>query len=167
MIEAGGSDNHLYIRMPAGVAKITAQKSWPYETEPEPHANNRKVLGGSSSVNGMIYIRGQKQDYDNWAQEHGCENWSYEDVLPWFKKAEQNESLSDSYHGTSGPLPVSENRYRHPLSMVFVRAAQELRHSKSLFAIFVRRFITLWAGVEWGKKQQHRSLIYAYAFMAS
>ncbi|MEX9357486.1 GMC family oxidoreductase, partial [Proteus mirabilis] len=119
-------------RMPAGVAKIIAQKSWPYETEPEPHANNRKmqiaqgkVLGGSSSVNGMIYIRGQKQDYDNWAQVYGCDGWSYQDVLPWFKKAEQNESLSDSYHGTSGPLPVSENRYRHPLSMAFIRAAQE------------------------------------------
>lgn len=132
LIEAGGSDNHLYIRMPAGVAKIIAQKSWPYETEPESHANNRKmqiaqgkVLGGSSSVNGMIYIRGQKQDYDNWAKEYGCEGWSYQDVLPWFKKAEQNESLSDSYHGITGPLPVSENRYRHPLSMAFVRAAQE------------------------------------------
>ncbi|ELX8379467.1 GMC family oxidoreductase [Providencia vermicola] len=132
LLEAGGNDNHLYIRMPAGVAKIIAQKSWPYETEPEPHANNRKmqiaqgkVLGGSSSVNGMIYIRGQKQDYDNWAQVYGCDGWSYQDVLPWFKKAEQNESLSDSYHGTSGPLPVSENRYRHPLSMAFIRAAQE------------------------------------------
>lgn len=132
LIEAGGSDDHLYIRMPAGVAKIIAQKSWPYETEPEPHANNRKmqiaqgkVLGGSSSVNGMIYIRGQKQDYDNWAQIYGCDGWSYQYVLPWFKKAEQNESLSDSYHGTAGLLPVSENRYRHPLSMAFIRAAQE------------------------------------------
>ncbi|MBN6363579.1 GMC family oxidoreductase N-terminal domain-containing protein [Providencia huaxiensis] len=132
LIEAGGSDNHLFIRMPAGVAKIIAQKSWPYETEPEPHANNRKmqiaqgkVLGGSSSVNGMIYIRGQKQDYDNWALNYGCEGWGYSDVLPWFKKAENNESLTGEYHGTEGPLPVSENRYRHPLSMAFIRAAQE------------------------------------------
>ncbi|CAB5550074.1 GMC family oxidoreductase [Providencia hangzhouensis] len=132
LIEAGDSDNHLFIRMPAGVAKIIAQKSWPYETEPEPHANNRKmqiaqgkVLGGSSSVNGMIYIRGQKQDYDNWALNYGCEGWGYADVLPWFKKAENNESLTGEYHGTEGPLPVSENRYRHPLSMAFIRAAQE------------------------------------------
>lgn len=132
LIEAGGSDNHMFIRMPAGVAKIIAQKSWPYETEPEPHANNRKmqiaqgrVLGGSSSVNGMIYIRGQKQDYDNWAHKYGCEGWGYQDVLPWFKKAERNESLTGEYHGTEGPLPVSENRYRHPLSMAFIQAAQE------------------------------------------
>ncbi len=132
LIEAGGSDNHMFIRMPAGVAKIIAQKSWPYETEPEPHANNRKmqiaqgrVLGGSSSVNGMIYIRGQKQDYDNWEQKYGCEGWGYQDVLPWFKKAERNESLTGEYHGTEGPLPVSENRYRHPLSMAFIQAAQE------------------------------------------
>ncbi|HHR6029042.1 TPA: GMC family oxidoreductase [Providencia alcalifaciens] len=132
LIEAGGSDNHMFIRMPAGVAKIIAKKSWPYETEPEPHANNRKmqiaqgrVLGGSSSVNGMIYIRGQKQDYDNWEQKYGCEGWGYQDVLPWFKKAERNESLTGEYHGTDGPLPVSENRYRHPLSMAFIRAAQE------------------------------------------
>ncbi len=132
LLEAGGSDNHLFIKMPAGVAKIIAQKSWPYETEPEPHANNRKmqiaqgkVLGGSSSVNGMIYIRGQKQDYDNWAQKYGCDGWSYDDVLPWFKKAERNESLTGEFHGTDGPLPVSENRYRHPLSIAFIRAAQE------------------------------------------
>ncbi|MGV2469998.1 glucose-methanol-choline oxidoreductase, partial [Bacillus subtilis] len=71
------------------------------------------------------YIRGQKQDYDNWAQNYGCEGWSYKDVLPWFKKAERNESLIGEYHGTEGPLPVSENRYRHPLSMAFIRAAQE------------------------------------------
>lgn len=132
LLEAGGSDNHMFIKMPAGVAKIIAQKSWPYETEAEPHANNRrmqiaqgKVLGGSSSVNGMIYIRGQKQDYDNWEQNYGCEGWGYDDVLPWFKQAERNESLTGKYHGTDGPLPVSENRYRHPLSMAFVRAAQE------------------------------------------
>lgn len=133
LIEAGGKDDNLFIRIPAGVAKIIAKKSWAYETEPEPHVNNRKimipqgkVLGGSSSINGMIYIRGQKQDYDNWEQIYGCDGWAYQDVLPWFKKAEQNESLSDEYHGTEGPLPVSENRYRHPLSMAFIRAAQEL-----------------------------------------
>ncbi|MBX9331961.1 GMC family oxidoreductase N-terminal domain-containing protein, partial [Serratia marcescens] len=78
LLEAGGDDNNLFIKMPAGVAKIIAKKSWPYETEPEPHANNRrmqiaqgKVLGGSSSVNGMIYLRGQPQDYDDWAERYG------------------------------------------------------------------------------------------------
>ncbi|VTR20593.1 Alcohol dehydrogenase [acceptor] [Serratia fonticola] len=85
-----------------------------------------KVLGGSSSVNGMIYLRGQPQDYDGWAQQYGCTGWSYQDVLPYFKRAEANESLADEYHGTEGLLPVSENRYRHPLSMAFIRAGQEL-----------------------------------------
>jgi choline dehydrogenase len=133
LLEAGGDDNNLFIKMPAGVAKIIAKKSWPYETEPEPHANNRrmqiaqgKVLGGSSSVNGMIYLRGQPQDYDDWAERYGCTGWSYREVLPYFKRAEANESLSDDYHGTDGLLPVSENRYRHPLSMAFIRAGQEL-----------------------------------------
>lgn len=133
LLEAGGDDNNLFIKMPAGVAKIIAKKSWPYETEPEPHANNRrmqiaqgKVLGGSSSVNGMIYLRGQPQDYDDWAERYGCTGWSYREVLPYFKRAEANESLSDDYHGADGLLPVSENRYRHPLSMAFIRAGQEL-----------------------------------------
>ncbi len=133
LLEAGGDDNNLFIKMPAGVAKIIAKKSWPYETEPEPHANNRrmqiaqgKVLGGSSSVNGMIYLRGQPQDYDDWVQQYGCTGWSYQDVLPYFKRAEANESLADEYHGNEGLLPVSENRYRHPLSMAFIRAGQEL-----------------------------------------
>ena len=85
-----------------------------------------KVLGGSSSVNGMIYLRGQPQDYDDWAERYGCTGWSYREVLPYFKRAEANESLSDDYHGADGLLPVSENRYRHPLSMAFIRAGQEL-----------------------------------------
>ncbi|MDC6112593.1 GMC family oxidoreductase [Serratia rubidaea] len=133
LLEAGGDDNNLFIKMPAGVAKIIAKKSWPYETEPEPHANGRrmqiaqgKVLGGSSSINGMIYIRGQQQDYDDWEQQYGCRGWGYRDVLPYFRRAEANESLSDAYHGDEGLLPVSENRYRHPLSMAFIRAGQEL-----------------------------------------
>lgn len=133
LLEAGGNDNHLFIKMPAGVAKIIAKKTWPYETEPEPHANQRrmmvaqgKVIGGSSSVNGMIYLRGHREDYDAWADKFGCTGWSYSDVLPYFRRAESNESLSDRYHGTRGMLPVSENRYRHPLSMAFVRAGQEL-----------------------------------------
>lgn len=133
LLEAGGDDNNLFIKIPAGVAKVIAKKSWPYETEPEPHANHRRmqiaqgrVLGGSSSVNGMIYIRGQRQDYDHWAEHYGCTGWSYQDVLPYFKRAEANESLSGDYHGNQGLLPVSENRYRHPLSMAFIRAGQEL-----------------------------------------
>lgn len=133
LLEAGGDDRNLFIKMPAGVARIIAKKSWPYETEPEPWANHRrmqiaqgKVLGGSSSINGMIYLRGQQKDFDDWATQYGCSGWSYQEVLPYFKRAEDNESLADGYHGSGGLLPVSENRYRHPLSMAFLRAGQEL-----------------------------------------
>ncbi|MFL1419170.1 GMC family oxidoreductase N-terminal domain-containing protein [Pseudomonas fildesensis] len=91
-----------------------------------------KILGGSSSVNGMIYIRGQQQDYDAWATDYGCTGWSYNDLLPWFIQAEGNESLADRYHGNAGPLSVSENRYRHPLSMAFIRAGQQSRVSCSV-----------------------------------
>ncbi|VVO25622.1 GMC family oxidoreductase [Pseudomonas fluorescens] len=133
LLEAGTKDNSPFHSMPATVVKVFQQKSWPYMTVPQVHCNNRemiiaqgKVLGGGSSVNGMIYIRGQHQDYDDWANQWGCVGWSYDDVLPFFKKAEANESLGDQYHGQDGPLPVSENRYRHPLTMAFVRAGQEL-----------------------------------------
>ena len=133
LLEAGGSDDNLMIRMPAGVAKIIAKKTWPYMTEPEPETLNRpmivaqgKVLGGSSSVNGMIYMRGQREDYDAWANEHRCTGWGYDDLLPYFRRSENHESLTGPYHGNEGMLPVSENRYRHPLSMAFVRAGQEL-----------------------------------------
>lgn len=132
LLEAGGSDENLFVRMPASVAKVIPTKTWDYTTEPDPQTGNRrmtvaqgKILGGSSSVNGMIYIRGQQQDYDAWAGEYGCTGWSYNDLLPWFIKAEDNESLSDGYHGNVGPLSVSENRYRHPLSMAFIKAGQE------------------------------------------
>lgn len=133
MLEAGGSDDHMLIRMPAGVARIIPQKTWAYMTEPEAPTLNRpmivaqgKVLGGSSSVNGMIYMRGHREDYDAWVNEHGCTGWGHADLLPYFCKAEANESLTTPLHGNDGPLPVSEARYRHPLSMAFVRAGQEL-----------------------------------------
>lgn len=133
LLEAGGSDDNLMIRMPAGVAKIIAKKTWPYMTDPAPETLNRpmivaqgKVLGGSSSVNGMIYMRGHREDYDAWAQQHQCTGWGFDDLLPYFKRAEAHESLTGEYHGNDGLLPVSENRYRHPLSMAFIRAGQEL-----------------------------------------
>lgn len=133
LIEAGTRDSSPFHHMPATVVKVFQQKSWPYMTEPQPHACNReliiaqgKVLGGGSSVNGMIYIRGQRQDYDDWEQQWGCTGWGYQDVLPWFRLAEQNESLGDEYHGQSGLQPVSENRYRHPLTMAFIRAGMEM-----------------------------------------
>lgn len=132
LLEAGGTDDNLLIRMPAGVARIIAQKTWPYTVEPAPETLNRallvpqgKVLGGSSSVNGMIYMRGHREDYDGWVEDHGCTGWGFDDLLPYFKRSEANESLTGHFHGDAGMLPVSENRYRHPLSMAFVRAGQQ------------------------------------------
>lgn len=133
LLEAGGDDDDIRIKMPAGLSEVIPTKTWNYSTEPDLNTANRrmtcaqgKVLGGSSSVNGMIYIRGQKQDYDDWVEKYGCIGWSYDDLLPYFKKSEGNESLSGHYHGTQGPLKISENRHRHPLTQVFVRAGQEL-----------------------------------------
>jgi choline dehydrogenase len=133
LLEAGSDDTNKFIHMPAGLGQIIGQKTWPYETEPQPAAANRRisvaqgyVLGGGSSVNGMIYVRGQKEDYESWENDFGCAGWGYNDVLPYFIRSEANESLSGALHGTSGLLPVSENRHRHPLSQTFLRAAQEV-----------------------------------------
>lgn len=133
LLEAGRDDNALCIKMPAGVSEAIPTKTWDYTTEPELNTRNRrmtcaqgKVLGGSSSVNGMIYLRGHREDYDGWADQYGCTGWSFNDLLPYFKKSEANESLVGEYHGTEGLLSISENRFRHPLSMDFIRAGQEL-----------------------------------------
>jgi len=133
LLEAGGKDSSPFHSMPATVVQVFQQKSWPYMTVPQPHCNGRemiiaqgKVLGGGSSVNGMIYIRGQQQDYDDWVSQWNCPGWGYRDLLPYFRKAEANESLSGEYHGQDGPLPVSENRYRHPMTLAFVKAGQEM-----------------------------------------
>ncbi|KAF1061307.1 MAG: Alcohol dehydrogenase [acceptor] [Pseudomonas citronellolis] len=133
LLEAGPDDNDMLIHMPAGIPFVMKKYTWDYSTEPEPHASNRclpvpqgRVVGGGSSVNGMLYIRGNHQDYDDWANLHGCTGWSYEDVRPYFIEAENNESMAGAFHGDAGHLWVSENRYRHPLSMAFLRAAQEL-----------------------------------------
>ena len=104
---------------------------WRYRTVPQPHCNLRRfawprgrTLGGSSSINYMIYIRGHPADYDHWAQL-GNKGWSYEDVLPVFRKSEHNERLEDRFHGRGGPLNVADHRFRHPLSEMFVAAARE------------------------------------------
>ena len=131
LLEAGGSDRSLFVRMPAGMAELSRpQFNWLYDTAPQPSMKGRrmywprgKTLGGSSSINAMVYIRGQAQDYEQWRQL-GNAGWSYADVLPFFKKAECNERLNDDYHGTEGPLNVAERRYTNPLSHVFVEAAQ-------------------------------------------
>jgi len=132
LLEAGGSDKSLFVRMPAGIARLdTPRFNWQYDTAPQAAMNGRRMyqprgrtLGGSSSINAMVYMRGNATDYDRWRQL-GNAGWSYEDVLPFFKKAEHNERISDGFHGRDGPLNVAERPYTNPLSNVFVEAAQQ------------------------------------------
>ena len=122
-----------WIHIPAGFYRniYNPKVAWYFETEPVPELNNRripwprgKVLGGSSSINGLIYIRGQRQDFDLWRQL-GNAGWSYDDVLPYFRKAENQEHGADEFHGGGGPLAVSDLRTEHPLHDAFIAAAQE------------------------------------------
>ena len=133
LLEAGPKDTNLWIHVPLGYGKLFKEKSvnWMYQTEPEPGLNGRqvfqprgKVLGGSSSINGLLYVRGQHEDYDRWRQR-GNAGWGYDDVLPYFKKAENQQRGPDKYHGADGPLPVSDWRHHDPLSEAFVVAAAE------------------------------------------
>lgn len=133
LLEAGPKDTNLWIHVPLGYGKLFKEKTvnWMYQTEPEPELNGRqvfqprgKVLGGSSSINGLLYVRGQHEDYDRWRQR-GNAGWGYDDVLPYFKKAESQERGADKYHGAGGPLPVSDGRHADPLSEAFVVAAAE------------------------------------------
>ena len=132
LLEAGGSDKSMFVRMPAGIAQLGTPKfNWGYNTAPQPAMNGRRMyqprgrlLGGSSSVNAMVYMRGQPADYDHWRQL-GNAGWSYADVLPFFKKAEHNERLHDEFHGQHGPLNVAERPYNNPLTAIFIEAAAQ------------------------------------------
>ncbi len=134
LLEAGPRDTNPWIHIPLGYGRLFKEKAvnWMYQTEPEPGLNGRnvfqprgKVLGGSSSINGLLYVRGQHEDYDRWRQ-HGNLGWGYDDVLPYFKKAEDQTRGGDDYHGTGGPLPVSDWRHADPLSEAFVDAAVQV-----------------------------------------
>lgn len=134
MIESGRKDTNKWIHIPATFFKVIEEGTdvVTYMGEPSEHLNNRSaiipqghVLGGGSSINAMVYIRGQSQDYDNWSQA-GVRGWSYEDVLPAFRDLESNMRLSGAFHGGEGELSVSEKAYGHPLSWAFIRAAQEV-----------------------------------------
>jgi len=132
LLEEGPADNSLFIKMPGGYFKLMGtERTTPHESEPVPGAKNRRIgvmqartLGGGLSINAMIYIRGQQKDYDGWKAD-GCTGWGWDDVLPWFRKAEGNSRLAGPLHGTQGPLKVTDSGYRHVLSEAFVRAAQE------------------------------------------
>ncbi len=134
LLEAGMSDWSPFIHMPAGVGTLLKGKmfNWYFDTAPEKQLNNRrlywprgKTLGGSSSMNGMIYIRGHRADYDSWANDSGCRGWAYKDVLPYFRKSEDLWSGANEYHGAGGPLGVTQQPSKHVLFDVFTRAAQE------------------------------------------
>jgi len=134
LLEAGARDRNLWLHLPIGYAKTMYHPtlSWNLMTEPEPHLDGRRVpwprgrvLGGSSAINGLLYVRGQHADYDHWRQL-GCTGWSFEDVLPYFKRAEDQERGADEWHGSSGPLAVSDLRERNPLALAFIEAAAEL-----------------------------------------
>jgi len=133
LLEAGPKDNNLWIHVPLGYGRLFKEKTvnWMYQTEPEPGLDGRtifqprgKVLGGSSSINGLLYVRGQHQDYDRWRQ-HGNSGWGFDDVLPYFKKAENQERGADDFHGAGGPLPVSDLVHADRLSAAFIAAAAE------------------------------------------
>lgn len=131
LLEAGGSDRSLYIQMPAASylrAIANPRFDWRYKAQPDPTRNGRrdymprgKVLGGSSSINGMIYLRGQREDFDDWAAM-GNEGWDYDSVLPYFIRAENNENGASRYHGAKGPLHVSNLRCKHEISDAFIQA---------------------------------------------
>ena len=136
LIEAGGKDRNPWIHIPAGFYRniFHPKITWVFETEPLAELGGRrmlwprgKVLGGSSSINGLIYIRGQRQDFDLWRQM-GNAGWSYEDVLPYFRRAEHQERGADEHHGAGGPLCVSDLRARHELHDAFIAGAQEAGH---------------------------------------
>jgi len=132
LLEAGVKDTNPWIHVPLGYTKTFTDPrvNWMFDSEPEPQLNGRvlyqprgKVLGGTSSINGMVYMRGTPTDYDGWRQK-GCEGWGYDDVLPFFKKAEDQERGPDEFHGVGGPLHVS-NPVRCPLGDAMVEAAVE------------------------------------------
>ncbi|WP_066013389.1 choline dehydrogenase [Endozoicomonas atrinae] len=134
LLENGGSDRSLFIQMPTALSipMNTEKFAWQFETEPEPFLDNRrmhcprgKVLGGSSSINGMVYVRGHARDFDEW-QSHGAEGWSYAHCLPYFRKAETWAFGGDDYRGDSGPLGVNNgNEMKNPLYQAFVDAGVE------------------------------------------
>jgi choline dehydrogenase-like flavoprotein len=135
LVEAGGQDSQPEIHIPAAFpALFKSGLDWDLLGEPEPGLANRrlylprgKMLGGCSSINAMIYVRGNRADFDAWAQD-GCEGWAYDDVLPYFRRSEDNERGEDPFHGVGGPLAISESRSMHPLIDTMLEAARQVGH---------------------------------------
>ncbi len=137
LLEAGVKDNSMMVRMPAGVATLVPDKgtyNWGFWTEPEPHLENRKLFwprgkgwGGSSSINGMLYIRGHARDFDQWRQM-GLPGWGFADVLPYFKKSEAFEDGADAWHGGDGPLKVTKTHDANPIYNATIEAGRQAGH---------------------------------------
>ncbi len=139
LLEAGGEDSSPWIHIPLGYGKhfTNPKVNWLYSSEPQAGAGNRriaqprgKVLGGSSSINGLLYIRGQREDYDRW-RDFGNAGWGYTDVLPYFRKAEDQQRGADDYHGVGGPLLVSDPSEPHPLADAWLAAAEECGYRRN------------------------------------
>ena len=133
LLEAGPRDWNPFIHMPAGLAKLVnfTSLNWNYQTEPEPALNNRslywprgRVLGGSSSINAMCFVRGHRSDYDDWAAA-GNQGWTWDEVLPYFRRSENQSRGESELHGVDGPLSVEDLTYFNPLSEVFIQAAEQ------------------------------------------
>jgi len=140
LLEAGPSDNSLFIRMPAMVGEVLTKPrfNWEYVTEPQKHLNGRRIpwargkaLGGSSSINGMIYIRGHAYDYDRWAEDPELAHWSYAHVLPYFKRAQGHALGANDYRGGDGPLKVERINSDNPLNDAFLEAATQAGHART------------------------------------
>jgi choline dehydrogenase len=139
VLEAGGSDQSIFIQMPSALSipMNSPKYDWRYYTEPEPHLDGRRlhcprgrVLGGSSSINGMVYVRGNPHDFDRWHEE-GANGWSYANVLPYFRRAESFSEGGDDYRGDDGPLHTKRGRRRNPLYAAFVEAGRQAGYDVS------------------------------------
>ena len=138
LLEYGGSDRSIFIQMPAALAYPLNSKrwNWGYESEPEPHLNNRRLhcprgkgLGGSSSINGLVYVRGNALDFERWQDEEGARGWGYANVLPYFKRAESRKEGGNEYRGGDGPLSTTYGTLKNPLHLAWLNAAQEAGYS--------------------------------------
>ena len=138
LLEFGGSDRSIFIQMPAALAypMNTKRWNWGYESEPEPHLGGRRLncprgkgLGGSSSINGLVYVRGNALDFERWQNEEGARGWGYADVLPYFKRAESRAEGGNEYRGSEGPLSTTYGTMRNPLHQAWLDAAQEAGYS--------------------------------------
>ncbi|MDG1163754.1 MAG: choline dehydrogenase, partial [Porticoccaceae bacterium] len=141
LVEYGGSDSSIFIRMPSalGIPMNSRKYNWGFESAPEPHLNNRrmncprgKVIGGTSSINGMVYVRGNAWDYDEW-ESHGASGWNYQNCLPYFKKLENHQCICSEYTGNQGPVAISAgNNMRNPLYRAFVNAGVEAGYGETI-----------------------------------